>query len=239
MPSKFFEELDFEQTPIGDVSLRRRIDPRVGDEAIYEVLLNDEFLMSSLFTASERALASLPIAALKRDQLDVVVGGLGLGHTAWAALNHSEVRGVLVIELLPPVIRWHRQGLVPNGEALAAEPRCRLTQGDFFALAESEQGFDHAEPARQFDLILLDIDHTPEHFLHGASADFYSPTGLRALCRHLKPHGCFAMWSNAPPQAAFNDLLKTSFASVEAEVVRFDNPYQSEDAACTVYIALR
>lgn len=47
--------------------------------------LGDEFLMSSLFTAAEQELATLGLAALDRDELDVVVGGLGLGYTAGAA----------------------------------------------------------------------------------------------------------------------------------------------------------
>ena len=50
-----FEELDFQQTPLGDISLRRRSEPMVGGQIVYEVKLGDEFLMSSLFTAAEIA----------------------------------------------------------------------------------------------------------------------------------------------------------------------------------------
>jgi hypothetical protein len=42
-----FEELDWRQTPLGAISLRRRWDPRLGSD-IYEVKLDDDFLMSSL-----------------------------------------------------------------------------------------------------------------------------------------------------------------------------------------------
>ena len=51
------EELDFQSTPIGDISLRRRRDPRFPGIELYEVKLGDEFLMSSLFHAAEDALA--------------------------------------------------------------------------------------------------------------------------------------------------------------------------------------
>jgi spermidine synthase len=75
---------------MGALSLRRRRDLRSGGD-IYEIKLNDGFLMSSLFTASEIALARLGLAALSGTSLDVVVGGLGLGYTARAALEHAQV----------------------------------------------------------------------------------------------------------------------------------------------------
>ena len=53
-----FEELDWQQTPMGDLTLRRRTDPVLGVE-IFEVKLGDEFLMSSLFTVAEEQLAIL------------------------------------------------------------------------------------------------------------------------------------------------------------------------------------
>ena len=87
-----FQELDFQRTPYGDISLRRRREPRAGNVEVYEVKLGDEFLMSSLFTASEVALAEYGLAALNRAPLTVVVGGLGLGYTAQAAPCVSSAR---------------------------------------------------------------------------------------------------------------------------------------------------
>lgn len=81
-----FEEIDWRPTAMGDISLRRRRDPASGAD-VYEVKLGDEFLMSSLFTAGEIALAELGLAKLQDAELDVVVGGLGLGYTAEAALD--------------------------------------------------------------------------------------------------------------------------------------------------------
>jgi len=48
-PSRFFEELDFQPTPIGDLSLRRRRVAALDDLEVYEVALGDGFLMSSMF----------------------------------------------------------------------------------------------------------------------------------------------------------------------------------------------
>src|ERR1700736_1944093 len=118
-----FEELDFRPTPIGVLSLRRRRQPSSGID-VYEIKLGDEFLMSSLFTVAEIELARLGLAALARTDLDVVVGGLGLGYTAQAVLEHSSVRSLVVVDALAEVIEWHRQGLLPLGKPLKDEPRC-------------------------------------------------------------------------------------------------------------------
>lgn len=87
-----FEEIDWQPTPIGEISLRRRRHPVSGDD-VYEVKLGDEFLMSSLFTTGEIALTELALAQLPDSELpglDVAVGGLGLGYTAQAALDDPE-----------------------------------------------------------------------------------------------------------------------------------------------------
>jgi spermidine synthase len=232
-----FEELDYCHTPIGELSLRRRKYISVGVD-VFEVKLGDEFLMSSLFTASEIALAQLGLAAAGAAELDVIVGGLGLGYTARAALNHPGVRSVLVIEAIPQVIDWHRRGLVPLGTGLTKEPRCRLIQGDFFALVENAaQGFDPKFPGRRFDAVLLDIDHSPRSVLHSSHGDFYTPDGLRRLACQLKPGGIFALWSNDPPDSEFLQVLTGALAAAESRVVTFHNPLQNREAASTVYIA--
>ena len=51
IPCSRHARLDAQQTPMGVISLRRRHDP-VSDQVVYEAKLDDEFLMSSLFTAA-------------------------------------------------------------------------------------------------------------------------------------------------------------------------------------------
>ena len=132
--SQNFEELDYQKTPLGELSLRRRRMLSLGGIEIYEVKLGEAFLMSSLFHEVEEALAHLGLAELKGEHWDVVVGGLGLGYTAVAALEHSEVESLLVIDALQPVIGWHQRGLVPLGAKLVgdrrtvAEERERVTE---------------------------------------------------------------------------------------------------------------
>jgi spermidine synthase len=233
--SVYFEELDFRPTPMGVLSLRRRKSLTTGLD-IYEIKLGDEFLMSSQFTVAEIELARLGLAALQRPGLDVVVGGLGLGYTAQAVLENPDVRSLIVVDALAEVIEWHQQGLLPLGKKLTGDPRCRLVHGDFFAMSHSADGFDPDLPGRRFDAVLVDIDHSPRNLLHPRHAALYEPAGLAGLAVHLRPGGVFALWSNDPPDDAFNAALEGAFATSAAHVVTFENWQGDRDASNTVYL---
>lgn len=234
--SRDFEELDYRKTPLGELTLRRRRVRALDDLEVFEVKLGDAFLMSSLFHEVEVALADLGLHALGAGEWDVVVGGLGLGYTAVAALKHETVRSLIVVDALEAVIEWHQRGLVPLGPKLTGDPRCRFVLGDFFALAGSEGGFD---AGRKFHAVLLDIDHSPRNLLHERHGSFYEPAGLRALAAHLHPGGVFALWSDDAPDDDFLRALRAVFASADAHVVTFANPLLETESASTVYVARR
>lgn len=234
-----FEELDFQATPFGEISLRRRSEPRLDHKIIYEVKLGDEFLMSSLFVEAEEQLSTLGLAALRAAgfdaQLNVVVGGLGLGYTALTALNDDAVEQLRVIDVMQPVIDWHRQGILPIGDVLAVNQRCKLIHADFFAVACDEQaGFLDDEPVHA---VLLDIDHSPNHWLNDSNADFYSAASLHKMASKIIKDGVFGLWSNDLPDKEFVTHLESVFSTVEAHIVRFDNPYSGADSTNSVYIA--
>jgi spermidine synthase len=233
-----FEELDFRPTPMGVLTLRRRRPP-MSDVDIYEIKLGDEFLMSSQYTTAEIELARLGLAALGRGDLDVVVGGLGLGYTAGAVLENASVRSLIVVDALAEVIEWHQQGLLPLGKQLTGDPRCRLFNGDFFAMSASAAGFDAGAPGRRFDAVLVDIDHSPRNLLHPRHAALYEPEGIAQLAGHLNPGGVFALWSNDPPDDAFERVLSGVFARSDTHVVTFDNWRGEHDASNTVYVAVK
>jgi spermidine synthase len=231
-----FEVLDWSETHVGVISLRKRIEPSLNVE-VYEVKLDDKFLMSSLFTVAEVALARLGLAQAVDADLDVVVGGLGLGYTAQTALKDSRIHSLVVIEALREVIGWHQRALLPDSADLVSDPRVRLQLGDFFAMADTNVGFDPEAPGRRFHAILLDIDHTPRHVLHPSHCAFYTPAGLGRLVRHLHPGGVFALWSDDPPDPDFEAVLAEVFDRSEASVVRFPNPLTGGYSTNTVYVA--
>lgn len=235
-----FEELDFQVTPLGEISLRRRSEPRLDNQIIYEVKLGDEFLMSSLFVEAEEQLSTLGLAQLKanglNDSLSIVVGGLGLGYTALTALQHGTVAKLRTIDVMSPVISWHQQGILPVGDVLATDARSELIEGDFFAIAtDSKQGFLDDQ---KVDAVLLDIDHSPSHWLNEGNKGFYNENSLRKMASKIKPKGVFGLWSNELPDQRFIKLLDSVFESTESHVVSFDNPYSGGESTNSVYISI-
>ncbi|WP_129669913.1 spermidine synthase [Phytoactinopolyspora endophytica] len=233
-----FQELDWRSTPWGEISLRCRWDPTF-DAEVYEIKLDDDFLMSSLFTVAEVEMVRLALAGMAGPGLDVAVGGLGLGYTAQTVLETPGVRSLIVIEALGEVIEWHERGLIPAGAALTSDERCDLTHGDFFAMLRSDVGLDPTQPGRRFHAVIVDIDHSPRHVLHSSHAEFYEPAGLQRLAGCLHPGGVFALWSNDPPDGEFIQTLSGVFTDAKAEIVSFRNPLQENAATNTVYLAHR
>jgi spermidine synthase len=230
-----FEELDWQDTPMGEISLRRRVEPSLGVD-VYEVKLGDEYLMSSLFTVAEIELARLGLAEASGEQLEVLVGGLGLGYTAAAALEDPRVRSLTVVDAIPQVIEWHERSLLPDTAGLASDPRTRLVHADFFALMAGAADSDELPPV-QYDAILLDVDHSPQHVLHPSHEPFYTHEGLAGLRRRLRPDGVFALWSDDPPDEDFLGVLASVFAHESAHVVTFPNPLTGGESSNTVYVA--
>lgn len=228
------EELAYHKTPLGELILRRRKETLLQNKEIFEVKLGEDFLMSSLFTKGERELSRLGLAGLN-GALEVVVGGLGLGYTAAAALENKMVRSLLVIDLFQEVIDWHQNKLVPMGRILSEEKRCEMRQGNFFELAQT--GFDVSDNERKFDAVLLDIDHSPKHFLDEKNESFYGAQGLTSLREQIKPGGAFALWSNEACDEKFTKHLESIFGDAAAHTIEFANPYQNSMSVNSVYVA--
>lgn len=223
------EILAYEDSPLGPLCLRRRELLCEPGTIVTEVTLNHEFLMSSLYTDSERELARVAIGLNQADELNVLVGGLGLGYTARAALQSSRVSRVEVVELLPQVIDWLKQGLVPLSKELGNESRLEVQQGDVY-------GRLAASPTRQFDVILIDVDHSPDERLGEENASFYSAAGLQAAKEHLAPSGVLAVWSYAE-NSPFADALRTAFENVQVQPVSYDNQLINEQQTDWLFFA--
>ncbi|MEO0368473.1 MAG: spermidine synthase [Pseudomonadota bacterium] len=233
-----FEELDYQQTEFGEISLRRRTEPRLDNKLIYEVKLGDEFLMSSLFVEAEEQLAVYGIERLAANghdhNLDIVVGGLGLGYTSLTAMQDKRVGRLRTIDVMQPVISWHQQGILPIGDVLATNPKSELIHGDFFAIAGDDQsGFGDNT---KVDAVLLDIDHSPRHWLNEQNSSFYCVDSLQKMAAKIKPSGVFALWSNELPDEQFVNRLNEVFDTIETHIVSFANPYSGHESTNSVYV---
>lgn len=209
-----FEVLAAEPTELGLIWLRERTTP--AGRAV-EISLDHEFLMSSATTDSERALASRALALHGGDALRALVGGLGMGATAHELLRSPRLASVRVVELLQPVLDWHARGLVPLAAALRGDARFAAERGDVYARLLGEP-----RAAERYDLVLIDVDHSPDERLGPSSASFYAAASLACAKRHLAPGGVLGVWSytSAP---RFEAELRATFSEVRVECVAFAN----------------
>lgn len=226
MSDSHLEILAHEMTPLGVLCLRRRELLCEPGTIVTEVTLDHEFLMSSLYTDSERALARTAMQMHAGADLRVLVGGLGLGYTAREALLSERVARVEVMELLPQVIDWLRNDLVPLSCELRDERRLVITPGDVFRRLGGPTD-------DLFDVILIDVDHSPEEHLGDESVSFYTAPGLQAARRHLAADGILAVWSYTE-SSPFADALRAVFEQVRVEPVNHHN--HLIDQQCTDWL---
>ncbi|WP_417380765.1 spermidine synthase [Gimesia sp.] len=215
MEPPFFEILAYEPTELGILCLRRRELLCEPGTIVTEVTLNHEFLMSSYLTASEKALSEIALQMHSGSRLRVLVGGLGLGYTAWTALESDRVSQCDVSEFLPQVIDWLEQRLIPLSDQLNADNRLRVTQSDVYQCLASP-------PEQKYDLILIDVDHSPDDNLGEANGQFYTADGLQQAKRHLAEDGLLGVWSYAE-SSPFVDALHEVFREVRIEPVTVFN----------------
>lgn len=209
------EILAYEDTPLGILCLRRRKLLSKPGDVVTEVILNDEFLMSSYYTDSERVLASQALEMVEGRDLQVLIGGLGLGYTAAEVLASNRVGHVEVVEFLPQVIDWLSQGLIPLANSLSDDSRLSVSQGDVYKhLMEP--------PQKQYDVILIDVDHSPDGNLDGANGLFYSEDGLKGTRKHLTKNSVLGVWSYAQ-SSPFTDALRKVFGEVLVKPVTHTN----------------
>ena len=201
--------LDSARTPDGDLLTLAR------DGDALTIRVQGRTLMSSLAHGSEEDLALHGCARIverKRKRASVLVGGLGLGYTLRAALDVlPEDASLVCVELLSPIVRWHREGPLADlaGRPLD-DPRVVLLIDDVRRVIAAESS------ALAFDAILLDVDNGPTPISSRANASLYDDAGIRTCMRALVPGGTLAVWS------AFEDrpfVARMRAAGLETRVV--------------------
>ena len=216
------ELLGHADTQIGTINLgRRRIQDR--PDWVYEIQISGHLLMSSLNNISERQLSTTALSLHEgAAPLRVLVGGLGLGYTAQAALEGPRVTSLRVVEKMDFVIDWMSRGLLPLSEEFAADDRLEIVTGDIYE--------DLLGPAsEQYDLILVDVDHAPDSRLAEGVGLFYTVEGQRQVACHLSPGGVLGVWS-AWDNNAFADVLEQTYPRSCRETVRWDDEEREGNA---------
>lgn len=194
----------------GELRLKRR-----GTE--FSIMSGTIELMNSRLSGSEEALATLVAQRLAgRKAPSVLIGGLGMGFTLRAALAAfgADAR-ITVAELVPEVVDWARGPMADLSAGCLDDPRVTVAIADVAALIRPETGHG---PTPRWDAILLDVDNGPEGLTRMINGWLYSPDGLEAASRALRPGGILAVWS-AFEDPAFVELLEQAGFTVDVASV--------------------
>ena len=183
-----------------------------GDEFSIKIVGRAGELMNSRMHGSEDALAELTCARLAASAAPrLLIGGLGMGFTLAAALQHMDEQGqVVVAELVPAVVAWNRGPLGECSGYPLADPRVSVREGDVANIIKSEQ--------RAYDGILLDVDNGPEGLTRKKNDWLYSMNGLISAYEALRPQGVLAVWSAGPALDFLQRLRKVGFKVKEERV---------------------
>ena len=216
-------------TERGEIVLReRRSSTDIEAAPVLELRVNGVFVMDTLETTTEEALARTALAQVEAPRA-VVVGGLGLGYTAHEVLTDRRVERLVVVEIEEPLVAWMRDGTVPHGPSYLADERLTVV------VADIRQAMTEATPG-SYDLALLDVDNGPGYLVHEQNAAVYHPEFLSSVAQALKPGGVAAVWSAAESSDLYDALL-TVFGA--ATPVPLDVRLQGRAEQYWLYLARR
>lgn len=176
-------------------------------------IMGGGILMATRAHGSEDALAELACTQIAgRSQPRVLIGGLGMGFTLAAALQHLGANAqVVVAELVPGVVKWNRGALGEFAGHPLRDERVTVREGDVAKLLRGER--------QAYDAILLDVDNGPVGLTRKKNNWLYTFDGLTAAYATLRPSGVLAVWS-AGPDPEFNERLRKVGFDVKQTHVR-------------------
>jgi spermidine synthase len=178
----------------------------------YSIRVGTTELMNNRGHGSEDALASMVCERLgKRRGMRILIGGMGMGFTLVRALHDAgDDAEVVIAELVPEVIAWHRGPLAEVSNHALDDPRVIVRETDVAAVIR--------EARNAYDAILLDVDNGPEGLTAEANDRLYTMAGLRATLAALRPGGILAIWSAGPNDAFTRRLRQAGFETEEVRV---------------------
>ena len=222
-------EIDRDRTPLGELVLERYQAP--DGEIGYQLLIDGAFLMATHGHHSESALGPVAHARLQRPAtgLNVLVGGLGAGHTLRAALDLPGVTSVTVVEIGAKVFEWNRRYFAEANGGAVDDPRVVARVGDLAEVLATSRG--------EFDLKLLDVDNGPGWLAAPDNDRLYQSDGVAACRRALTPGGVVAIWSPCR-NAEFLGTLRGTFPAAE-EVSTRALAAAAGETSDVLYVAVR
>ncbi len=129
-----------------------------------------------------------------------------MGYTLAATLDRMPPGGTVVVsELIPEVVEWNRGPLGPLARHPLEDPRTDLVVGDVANVIRGSES--------RFDAILLDVDNGVDSFTLPRNSWLYTPEGLAATHRALRPDGALAIWSVGTARKFERSLRRADFTA--------------------------
>jgi len=187
----------------------------LGHDGEFYLYLDERQVMSTKLTHSELQLADAGCAFRKpRNNPRVLIGGLGLGFSLRRCLELTGGDAVIeVAELLPEIVRWNRECLNGLNDAIMADPRTRIIEGDVFACIR-----EAADKGAYYDAILLDVDDGPTSLIQPRNSQIYGRDGLAMIKQALNTGGRAAFWAATDEPRLLLHLQRAGFAAEEIPV---------------------
>jgi spermidine synthase len=185
-------------------------------------------IMASALRRSERELINVGLVPLRdRNDITVLVGGLGMGHVLAALLESPRIVRVDVVEHAAPIIQWNRTHLsVLHREPPLADERVHIhNQGfsDFLRAMRYGAVQDLQLDGDGFLAVLLDMDDGPSVLRRTANAALYSDDGFEDIETALRPGGVIALWS-AQRETELLKRIQARFQNLAEIAVPVDVP---------------
>lgn len=220
-----WEEIERAEVPGGEeeVILRKR-----GTEFSIRVAATE--LMNSRIHGSEDALAELTCSRISRKPgRRILIGGLGMGYTLAAALQHSGDDSLITVaELIPAVIRWNREHLGHLAGNPLADGRVFVRQEDVAKTITREKSI--------WDAIILDVDNGPDGLTRKVNDRLYGLSGLKNAFLALRTGGVLSIWSSGTDEQ-FTSRLEQCRFQTEIVTVRARKP--GKGARHTIWLATK
>ncbi len=190
----------------------------------FALRVDGQELMHSNSHGSEEKLAFHGCAGLAaRAKARVLVGGLGMGFTARAALDRVAADAeVVVVEAVRQVIAWNRDpGLLGQLAGMPlGDPRLSVVEGDVGDAIERAAAATTED--ERFDAILLDVDNGPTALSTFTNRRLYTVAGLEGARRALRSDGVLAVWSTFTDAKFTARLREAGFAARTMRVLAGD-----------------
>jgi spermidine synthase len=208
----------------GELVLRERREE--DGPPVLELRANGVFVMDTLETSTERALANAALELVEQPRR-VLVAGLGLGFTMHEVLADSRVERCTVVEIEQALVDWMRDGTIAHGPAMLADQRVNLVVADIaVAVAEARDA--------AYDLVLLDVDNGPGYLVHDANRTLYAQPFLERLGGIVTPGGAVVVWSTNRSDDLC-DAMAAAFGNAEARP--YDVTLQQRDEQYWLYVS--